>query len=731
MHRSLVLVLLCCLGLPELGSAEPHPRIGLVLSGGGARGAAHVGVLKVLEELRVPISAVAGTSMGALVGGVYASGLGPAEMEARLGALDWDDLLLDEPPREDWPIRRKERDLETPLNMSLGVGKGGLRLPGGALAGQKVDVFFTELAGSAADVPRFDDLPIPFRAVATNLENGAIQVLDTGPLPRAMRASMSVPGVFSPVEIDGKLLVDGGLVRNMPVDVARQMGVDVVIAVDLGTSYLPRERLDSVVGVMVQMLQIFVAQNLDHSRDELRPGTDVLIKVDLGDVGSLDFKRSAEAIQAGERAARAMAEPLERLSLSPAEYAAWRSRLRRPSGEETTIAGVEVRGLHWVDPALFAPLASRQEGGPLDREQLRKDLQTVYARGDFLNIDYRREPLDHSSLLVIDAREKPWGPGYLNLGLGVASDFRGDVRFGLRADYRRTWMNALGAEWLTSLQFGDALGLATELYQPLGIDRRLFVAADMGFGTDPFSVFRQGSRIARYETQTLTAGVDLGATLRDGNAELRIGAAYIDSSLDRDTGEPGTLPEGGDMRSGPRLRFVLDTLDSAWLPHRGQRLLVDLRAPTPVLGADLDYRRLLGLWTGAWSRGDATLALRAQYGQAFGDPMPYDQQFPLGGFLHLSGYREEQFRGGQMAFGSVTAYRRLPGLTPSWARGLYLGTSLEAGKIADTDPSLTEPGTRFGGSLFLGLDTLIGPAWLGVGITGDSDTGIYMGAGFP
>lgn len=730
MRRSLVLALLCCLSLPAPAWAATHPRIGLVLSGGGARGAAHVGVLKVLEELRIPISAVAGTSMGALVGGVYASGLSPAGMEARLTTVDWDDLLLDEPPRQDWPIRRKQRDLQTPLNTSLGLGKGGVRLPGGALAGQKVDLFFSELVRGAADLAHFDDLPIPFRAVATNLENGTMQVLEAGPLPRAMRASMSVPGVFSPVEIDGRLLVDGGLVRNMPVDVARQMGVDVIIAVDLGSSWLPREQLESVVGVMVQMLQIFVAQNEDRSRDELQPG-DVLIKVDLGDIGSVDFKRAAEAIAAGERAARGMAGSLRRLSLSPAEYAAWRARLRRPSDEDMTITGVEVRGLHWVNPDLFTPLAAHQQGQPLDRARLGRDLLAIYARGDFLTIDYRREPRDQGSLLVIEAREKPWGPGYLNLGLGVASDFLGDVSFGLRADYRRTWVNALGAEWLTTMQFGDALGIATEFYQPLRLDRRLFVAADVGMASQPFSVFRHGTRIARYEAERNTAGLDFGMTLFDDNAELRVGAAYLGASVDRDTGEPASLPEDDTMRSGPRLRFVLDTLDNAWLPHRGQRLLVDLRAATPALGADMDYTRLLARWTGAWSRGDYTLALRAQYGQALGDPLPFDEQFALGGFQHLSGYHLEQFRGGQMAFGSLTAYRRLPAHTPAWARGLYLGSSVEVGAIADTDPLLTDPGTRYGGSLFLGLDTLIGPAWLGIGLNGDQDSTLYLGAGFP
>ncbi len=740
---------------------EPaRPRIGLVLSGGGARGAAHIGVLKVLEELRIPISAVAGTSMGALVGGVYASGMDAGEMERRLTTVDWDDLLSDDPPRREWPIRRKQREIQAPVDLSFGAGRHGLRLPVGALAGQQLEIFFNELVGDAAALPRFDDLPIPFRAVATDLVNGQPRVFEDGPLPRAMRASMSVPGVFAPVRVDGRLYVDGGLVCNLPVDVARRMGVDLIIAVNLGTSYLPEDRLESVLGVMSQMVVILTQQNVAQSLAQLHHDRDILIEPDLGDITAADFKRVAAAISTGERAARAAAERLRPLGLAPAEYAAWRAAHASVGTSRRPVTAVAVRGLERVTPGLFAPLGARQLGQPLDRDRLRADLAAVYGRGDFLNLDYDLDPLDPAvpardgHRLIIDAREKPWGPGYVNLGFGLLTDFVGDTRFSVRANYRRTWINRLGAEWLTSVQLGNVLGLSTEFFQPLTLSRSAFVAAWLGIGAEPISVFARGQRVDRYDLVREGAGLDLGATLPGGNAELRLGVAASRSDVLYDTGSFQDLPRQyyrSFNETGPRASFRYDTLDSAYLPRSGQRLTLDLRAPLSPWGAGLDYRRLGGSWTLAFTRGNDTLVGRVEGGRIWdaaeppgaGLPVasgasvapivgvPYYDQFAQGGFLRLSGYRENEFRGNQSVLGGLAYYRRIPELTPSWSRGVYLGVSAEVGWIGDTDPALTESGTRYGSSLFIAIDTLLGGAYLGQGFSGDGNTATYVLIGFP
>jgi NTE family protein len=730
MKRLVLLFLVGSLSSAAVAAEPAYPRIGLVLSGGGARGAAHVGVLKVLEAMRIPIAAVAGTSMGALVGGAYASGIDPDTLERALTSADWDDLFVDEPPRDQWPMRRKDDERQGTLDFSVGVRDGKLKLPKGALAGQKIELFFADLMQSTERVEDFDTLPIPYRAVATDLEDGAMRVFDEGSLPRVMRASMSVPGAFAPVEIDGRLYVDGGLVRNLPVDVARGMGVDLVIAVNLGSSYLPRDQLETVVGVMGQMVAILTEQNVQRSLAELSPRRDLLIKPDLGDIGSAEFKRAAEAIAAGERAAQAASPRLAHLSVSPERYAAWRAERSRPPADGERIDLVRVVGIERVNAGLFEPLIENQEGRPLDRRRLESDIQALYGRGDFERIGYRVERRDGRNLLIVDAVEKAWGPGYLNFGLGFRSDFVGDNRFGLRATYRRSWLNDLGGEWLTSMQLGNELELYSELYQPFRLDRAVFVSPYLHVAQSPISVFEGSQRVARYDLLRSAVGLDLGSTLFDERAELRVGALLGNAQTKLDTGEP-TLPRSNNSESGLRARFLWDTLDALAAPRSGARLELDLFSPQPALGADVSYNRLLADWTGATAVGDDALVGRLRLGSSIGSDMPYYDQFTLGGFLDLSGYANEQFRGNQLAFGGLIYYHRLATLQPPLGRGIYLGGSLEAGSIRDTIEPLTEPKNRFGSSLFLGADTWLGPAFLGLGVSGEGDATGYFLLGRP
>ena len=729
MKRLLSLSLLCILTLPVF-AVEQHPRIGLVLSGGGARGAAHVGVLKVLEEMRIPIATIAGTSMGALVGGAYASGVRVDRIEAELTSADWDDLFVDEPPRAEWPMRRKDDTEQPTWDFTVGVRASKVKLPKGALAGQKIELFFSDLVKGGELAESFDELPIPFRAVATDLEDGAMRVFANGSLPQAMRASMSLPGVFAPVEIDDRLYVDGALVRNLPVDVARRMGVDLVIAVNVGTTYLPRDRLETVVGVMGQMVAILTEQNVQRSLAQIDRNRDVLIQPDLENVGSGDFKSAAEAIAAGEQAARAAARRLSHLRVSREAYAAWQANQPSPPRADGKVDEVRIVGVDRINAVLFEPLVENQEGKPLDRRQLESDIQDLYGRGDFERISYRVVHASGRNSIIVDALEKSWGPGYLSFGLGFRSDFVGDNRFGLRGTYRRTWLNALGGEWLTSVQIGNELDLSTELYQPLRLDRAGFVAPFLKFGRSPISVFEGSQRIARYDLTRSAIGLDLGSTLFNERAELRIGAQFGNARTKLDTGQP-SLPQVSNNESGLRASFRWDTLDSRYVPRSGTRLALDLFAPQTVLGADLSYNRLSFDLASAKSFGKNTLVGHARLGASSGSDMPYYDQFSMGGFLELSGYANEQFRGNQLAFGSLIYYRQLATLTPPLGRGIYLGGSLEVGSIRDTFDFLTEPKTRFGSSIFLGADTWLGPAYLGMGVGGEGDSTAYFLLGRP
>ncbi len=731
MKRRLVLFIVLLTAFHGTIALAQAPKIGLVLSGGGARGAAHVGVLKVLEEMRIPIHAVAGTSMGALVGGAYAAGVPASEIERRLVDIDWNILLSDDPPRSRWPARRKQQSLEATWDFTVGRNEEGeFKLPKGALAGQQMQLFFSDLVQRVDTTDQFDDMPIPFRAIATNLENGEMKVFDSGSLPTAMRASMSVPGAFAPVEANNALFVDGGLVRNLPVDIVRTMGVDVVIAINLGTSYLPREELDTVFGVAGQMLVILTEKNVEISKGELRPGRDLLIEPDLGDMGAGDFKRSPEAIGIGEQAARQVASRLQRFSVSEKSYEAW--QLARFSGSQTfspEINEVQVTGTQRVNPKQFNSLAKQHQNRALDRDRLADDIQKIYATGDFERISYRVKPQDGRNLLIVDVAEKSWGPNYLKFGLGLSSDFSGDSRFGIQGIYRKTWVNDLGAEWNNELVLGNEGGLLSEFYQPLSLDRSLFVAPYLNITQSPLHVYDDGERIARYDIQRNRIGLDIGTTIGQ-NTEIRAGVYLGETKFDVDTGDP-ILPKGNTRDSGIRAKLFYDTMDGSYVATAGQRVQIDARRPLSSFGASQEYTRLDASWSGGWASGKNIFQANLRGGTSFDDPMLYYDQFPLGGFLKLSGYANEQFRGNQYAFGSLVYNREIASLTPPLGRGLYVGGSLEAGRLWDLTLPLDEEKNRYGASVFFSADTLLGPFYLGWGIAAEGDHSFYLLLGRP
>ena len=739
---ALTLAALCLAAPPptlaaDAGARSHRPRIGLVLSGGGARGAAHIGVLKVLEEMRIPIDVVVGTSMGSLVGGGYAAGLSPRELEQRVTQVDWNVLFNDDPPRRDWPARRKQLSSNPTFDFSIGVRKGQFKLPAGAIAGQKVQLFFNDLVKGAERVQDFDDLPIPFRAVATDLEDGQMKVFARGPLPVAMRASMSVPTLFAPMQWDNHLYVDGGLVRNLPIDVARGLGVDVIIAVNLGSGYLPRDQLGNIVGVTGQMIAILTEQNVKVSLEQIDRARDVLIEPDLGDITASDFNRAKDAIATGVTAAGKKASQLARYSVGEADYDAWKRTRFGPGHPVRQVSEVRIAGLETVNPEVFDRLVADQRDRPLDRTRLVADIQKLYGHADFERISYHFKPgSDGRDQLMIDAVEKAWGPGYLSFGLGLLTDNKGDSRFGLRATYNRTWADRLGAAWATEVKLGNAPSLYSEFFQPLDLDRSAFVAPFLGLRMTPDSVFLGQQRVARYDVTRGRIGADLGTTL-DGT-EVRVGLYYGQTQVALDTGSP-QLPVGRVVDTGLRASLYYDTRDSAGLPRSGALLSLDLLNPLKALGADVQYSRTLFTSEAAYSVGKNTVALRMKGGSSFGADMPYYDQFALGGFLNLSGYAYEQFRGNDMGFGALVYYRQIASLSPPLGRGLYLGASLEAGWLSDGDfgdrtmghVTISREATRYGGSLFFGSDTWIGLAYLALGMSSTGESTIYVVIGRP
>ncbi|HET9469548.1 MAG TPA: patatin-like phospholipase family protein, partial [Usitatibacter sp.] len=479
--------------LPAQGA--PRTRVGLVLGGGGARGGAHLGILDVLEELRVPVDCIAGTSMGALVGGAYAAGVAPADIEKLVADTDWINIFDDSAGRRAVNIRRKELDDRFYSGVELGVSREGVRFREGAVSGEKLKLFFNRLVRSDLGDRAIEDLRLPLSVVATDIGTGDRVAMRTGNLTTAMRASMSVPGLIAPVLRDDRKLVDGGLTDNLPVAEVRDLcSPDVVIAVDVGSPLLKPEQVTGVVTVLGQVVNLLTEQNVAKSRALLGP-RDIYIHPDLGDIGSTQFTRQLEAADKGRAAARALAGELRRLALPPAEYAAWAARVRLvPPRAAPVIDRVEVAATRFVNPDTIRGGIHQREGEPLDAGGLARDLVREFSQGDLSSLDYSVARSGERTVLRITPVEKPWGPDYLRFGLNLSSDFRTESRFNVRALYRKTWLNPLGAEWLLGGQIGSEQSIGSEVYQPLDLRHTFFVRPFASASLRKVPLFFEGDR---------------------------------------------------------------------------------------------------------------------------------------------------------------------------------------------------------------------------------------------
>jgi NTE family protein len=704
-----------------------RPRIGLVLSGGGARGTAHIGVLKVLDELHVPVDVIAGTSMGAVVGGLYASGLSGKDIEQLLTTVDWQDAFRDRPRRTDLAFRRKRDDEDFLVNVPIGVSGKRLLIPTGLVSGQKLTQLLRHATLPVAGITDFDELPTRLRVVATDLETGAAVIMKSGDLTTAMRASMSAPGVFSPVQREGRLLVDGGLVKNLPIDVAREMGVDVLIVVDAGVGLRERGQLTSLASVSNQALAIMVRRDADMQRATLT-SRDILLQPQMDDLSSYDFKVVDRAIEAGTQAAGDARSALEQLRLDDVTYAAYvaRRNSHAPAAPVVRFVRADAESQPYADTVqqVFAD----QVGKPLDAAALEQRVTNLYGRGTFETLDYRvaTDP-GLGNGLEIHALRNSWGPNYLRLGLSLQDDFAGNTAFNAAARLIFTELGTTGAEWLWDLQVGAAPRLGTEYLLPLSIRSRYFIAPHLQLEAHNIPQLAPGTedQVGEYRVRSLDYGLDAGREL--GNwGEVRGGLLRTEGSTRVRLGD-FTVPDARFSVYAAFARFAYDTLDSANFPHRGQSFQLEWRVERDShVGPGSDLMTLD--WRGAWSRGKNTLVGWVSGGSTVsGSENNTRSFFPLGGFLNLSGLRAQSLAGPH--YGVVRAiYLRKVG---SGGEGVlnvpaYAGLSLEAGNVWSSRDSIAFGSTRKDAALFFGADTYLGPAYLAVGHDDRGRTAFYL-----
>jgi NTE family protein len=715
-------------------SESGRPRIGLVLSGGGARGAAHIGVLKVLEENHVPVDAIAGTSMGAVVGGLYASGLSAADIERVMTSVDWQDAFRDRPARKDLNFRRKLEDQNFLVKFPLGLKSRKFRLPRGLVQGQKLTQILRSLTLPVSQIQDFDELAIPFRAIATDIVTGERVVMDHGDLTTAMRASLSAPGVFAPVDSGGRMLVDGGLSSNLPIDVAREMNVDVLIVVDCGFPLLERGKLNSVAEVSNQMLAILIRHNTSVQRKTLGE-RDVIIDPALGDFSSLDFSEHAKAMKIGEQAARGASERLAALGVPADEFqrivAARATQRSAPPRIDFLRVEPEAERYAGAIDSLF----SDQVGKTADPTQLGKRVNELYGQGNLEIFDYRvvqgmENPVDDPVYgLALTTRRNSWGPNYLRFGLQLQNDFEGNSSFNAAVRGTLAEITKYGGEWVWDLQVGETPRVATEVYLPVGYRSRWFMAPHAEFQIRTLPVAGENERIlAEYRVRSTNFGIDFGREL--GNyGEVRVGWGRSFGESQVRVGDPILGSREFDSRTFFG-EFRYDSVNDVNFPREGGTFALGWQAEREGKGtltdANADLLVYDQLYAHSWGRNTGIIWGSAGL-RTDNDIDVVRSFFSLGGFLNMSGITPETLVGPNYAILRAIYYRQI-GVegTGFLDVPVYIGASVEQGNVWNRRQDISFNSARTNGSLFIGLDTILGPVYFALGMNDGGGSAYYL-----
>jgi NTE family protein len=711
---------------PDRSGDEPQrPRVALVLSGGGARGLAHIGVLQALRRMRVPVDMVVGTSMGSVVGGAYAAGRNPQELQTLAEGVAWGEVLADKPRRDQLTQRRRSEDVELPSRMEFALGRRGLALPPAVAGNAALEHALLQLLPAARAEQPPASLPLPFRAVASDLLTGEMVVLAEAPLLSALRASLSVPGVFTPLRLQGRLLVDGGLVRNLPIDVARAMGAEIVIAVNLGTSLAPESELGSSLGVAQQMLNILTEQNVQRSLQELRPA-DILLTPDLAGIGFLDFKHARRAIASGEQAAQKLAPRLAALAVSEELYARLEARRVGSPGwgdSPQTVVRLDVRGTEVINPEALRKQAAQEGlevGVPITETQVRAVAQTLYGRGDVDRVGTTVRDGPDGRSVVLDVSEAAWTRNRVRLGLELSSDFGSNNSFGVIGMHMADWLNSWGAEWRTVARLGTSRSLESQWWQPLGAGSPWFALGQADISSSDQDIFADGLRVARAGFRTTTGRLALGRELGHWGT-VRLGVLRTSQIAELLVPQDPAAKERFAGSAG-YVELDIDTLAPIAFPERGWLLqgfwFKPLRSGTPAAAAVTS--QLFGM--AAFTRGPIAGHVYAEWSHQPGGLSPR----ALGGFLRLSGTEPLSVGGRTVVLARLVLARRLGELPVSAGGAVRAGLSVEVGNGFQARQKSGWAQLQQAGSAFVSVDTRFGPLYLALGGTRGGSGSVYV-----
>jgi NTE family protein len=702
------LIAVMLITLPGFAQALPataaRPKIGLALEGGGAKGLAHIGVLSWLEEHHIPVDYIAGTSMGGLVGGLYATGMRPEEMRRLVESLDWSELLAGVTPCQALAYRRKEDRRDYPNSLVVGL-KHGVELPSGLNSGSRVLLELDQLTLPYSRLKSFDDLPIPFRCVGTDLVSGREHISDSGPMGRALRATMSLPAIFSPVRTDDQVLADGGLLDNLPVDVVKAMGADIVIAAHLDTGKVQAKDVRSLLEVAGRSIDVMIDAN------ELRSmlAADLLLRVDVSGYGTLDFDQAEKIVPKGYEAAKAKAAMLQKLSLNDAEWVRYRAAVEaRRLSPQVTPQFIEVEGVSAAESREIQPSLAGFLGKPLEPAKLERALTRLTGDGRIESAGYSIEQRGKEEGLLVNLRPIDYAPPALYPAFEVDGSDLKDVRFTLGGRLTMLDVGGYRSEVRVDTSIGSVYRLRAEYYHPFTPDSHWFVAPHGYVSNSGFNLFSRADLTAVYRLNRAGAGLDVGYEF-GRSSEVRLGHddGYFSANLQAGAPALGEL-EG--RRAATTLQYRLDHLDNPVIPRKGTAVWTTLRWVDANPGAKSSYpvaETQLQLFRQVAK--PASLFLFAQGGTIFDHRQQGFPEFSLGGPLRLASYGVNELLTNQYFYFKMGYIHELVKLPTFIGKASYFTGAYEIGKVYGNEPSRL-PNDAVAGVTVV---TILGPAFIG------------------
>ena len=720
-----------------------RPKIGLVLSGGGAKGAAHIGVLEVLEENRIPVDIVTGTSMGAYVGGMYAMGFSAQDVKTRTFSIDWNTGYIDRASRNDLSLRRKKQGDTYQLHTDLGLDiNGEFKSRPGAFQGQGLAVILRELTVNLPALKTFDRLAIPYRSVATDITKVTPVVIGSGNLATAMQASMTVPGALKPVHLDNKLLVDGGVVNNMPVDVARQLGADVIIAVDLRDSLMPKKELDSALNIVSQLTTFMTNASADYQKSLMKPN-DIYLQPNVSFMTAADFDKLDQAYQAGRKIAQASLPRLLRYQLSVADYAKYNKqknmrRARLSAQDAYFIDDIEIiNNTNLPDKTLLAKLELKKDK-VISNEELEQAVKRLQSEDIYGRINYSIKQKDNKNILIMDINEKSWGPGYLNFTLAFEDDFESRSDFSFGAQYVYTDLTDKGGEWLLEWKLGSWKNITTEFYFPIDYQQHFFTA----FGAETSNEIRRFDNFSYSNVDAELKNIDAKYNQTNAYAEMGWNIKPWAALTLGYKGQTGSIKvsaldskEDYDLY-GPYLDFTYDDLDSFFFPSYGSYLNSEIgysntfRRPNSGLSesGDTVYYNLSIIKPFTYDKHTVVFSIKTAGSDADNLLPIYAQD--LGGLFNLSGYHRYEINGRYSALTSlIYRYRVIDNNFGAFKFPVYVGGSLEKGGVWARTSEMSWRSAITAGSVYVAADSILGPVYLSYGQTSTGESSFYLSLG--